>query len=122
MGAEVLRDEADWWYLGLDGMAAVRRLRVWRAGPDHLIAVVTQRPGDRGTSVTRAVDVVAAQLAIEHPGEWIELFQHYPADGFASEQFDAALVDDLGRRRWRCVPAGELSARLDRIALNTTVS
>lgn len=109
-----MREESGWWYLGLDRMPTTRHLRVWRVAPGHLLAVVTQRPRDTGTSVTCAAGMVLAQLAIEHPDERVELIQHYPADGFAPDQFDAASAQPCGVVRWRVIPTERLLARLGR--------
>lgn len=111
-GTDVIRDEPSWRYVGLDLRPVARRLRVWQVGSHQLVAVVTQRVGDTGTSVTCAVDMIWAQLAVEHPGHQIEVYQHYPADAFAGDQFDKMIVDETARRRWWRTDTDDLVNRL----------
>lgn len=87
-GAELVREDRAWLYQGLPGVLQTRRLRVWRLpatpGPDgrgRLLAIVTERPDDAGTSITNAVESVAAQLRQEFPGQDIELVEHYTPHG-----------------------------------------
>ncbi len=110
MTAELIRDDPAWWYLGfLD--TSTRRLRVWRVAPGRLVAVVTERMADPGTSVTNAAEMVAAQLAVEYPDDVIEVVEHYPADSLDGEHFDGVEVVDGAPRWWR-IPTEELAARL----------
>jgi hypothetical protein len=84
--AELIRDEATWWYMGFVG-TSTRRLRVWRVAPGRLVAVVTERPDDAGTSITNAAEMVAAQLAIEYPDDMVEVVEHWTASVLDDEHF-----------------------------------
>lgn len=109
--AELIRDDPAWWYMGYNG-PATRRLRMWRTEPGRLVAVVTERMSDQGTSITNAAETVCAQLAIEYPDDAIEVVEHYPADVIEGEHFDAVAIGPDGRPTWRRIPTPELVARL----------
>jgi hypothetical protein len=118
VAAELVRDDPAWWYLGfLD--ASTRRLRVWRVDPDRLVAVVTERQSDTGTSITNAAEMVAAQLGIEYPGEAIEVVEHWPASALDAEHFDGVRIVD-GRPVWWAMPVDELVERLGPQLLDAT--
>jgi hypothetical protein len=109
--AELIRDDAAWWYLGFNG-PATRRLRVWRTGPRVVVAVVTERPDDQGTSITNAAEMVTAQLEIEYPEDQVLVIEHYPASEFDEEHFDAVETAGPLVTRWRRLSTQELAARL----------
>jgi hypothetical protein len=82
---ELLRDEPQWLYLGHEAALVTRRLRVWREVSGQLVAVVTEAPGDPGTSVTNAIERIIAQIAAEYP-EPVDLIEHYlPRPGWSAE-------------------------------------
>jgi hypothetical protein len=55
-----------------------RRLRVWRAEPGRVVAVVTEWPDDEGTSITNAAETLTAKLQVEHAGDLVDVVEHYP--------------------------------------------
>ena len=111
VAAKLVRDDRTWWYLGFHNRMSTRRLRVWRVDPGRLVAVVTERTSDPGTSVTNAAEMVTAQLAAEYPDEVIEVIEHYPADSLDGEHFDGVEIVD-GTPRWWRIPTPDLTTRL----------
>jgi len=46
----LVRDELAWLFAAIGGRLVVRRLRVWRTSPGRVVAVVTERPEDSGST------------------------------------------------------------------------
>ena len=116
MSASLVRVEPQWSYLGPQ-KAGSRHLAVWRIGVRHVVAIVTERADSGGISVTNAAEEVAEQLAVEYPGELVELIEFWPddpnvwTDGIPVEHFDSVVIS-RGVTRWDPVPAEDLEQRL----------
>jgi hypothetical protein len=119
MRAQLIADYPQWAYFG-GGEWTSRRLRLWRMDDGRLVAMLTENPGDPGTSLVNAAEEIAAKLAVDHPGETIVHIEHYPADpGMASaEHFDAVTVVG-GAAIWRDMPRAEVIATFGDIFAET---
>lgn len=107
-----IRDEKYWPFPGYGATTSRRRLRVWKVEPGRVVAVVTERPGDKGTSITNAALEALRKLQEEYPDDVTELIEHYVdrrgPDRYASVHF-RMLAD---RPDWRHVEPAELAQRL----------
>lgn len=97
--AEKVRDEPDWLYQGLHGNLSTRRLRVWRLAPNHVVAVISERSGASGTSLTNAAESIQAQLRHEYPGQLVEIVEHWPDDPHSGGRthYDTVTFPNSGR-------------------------
>ena len=116
MSGRLVRVDPMWSYLGPQ-KAGSRHLAVWRIGVRHVVAIVTERIDSEGISITNAAEEVAEQLAVEYPGELVELVEFWADDPnigdsvFPGEHFDSVTIS-RGVTSWNPVPAEVLEKRL----------
>jgi hypothetical protein len=103
------RDEL-WTYPGYHGVAR-RRLRVWRAAPGSVVAVLTERQDDPGTSITNAAQAILLELERAYPDDVLGVIEHYP-DNPEGNRYSTVALDGALHPRWRHLPADEARAML----------
>jgi hypothetical protein len=100
--SELIRDEV-WTYPGFSGLTR-RRLRVWGLdGQGTVVAVLTERPQDTGTSITNAAQAICMQLEREYPREKVVVVEHYPGNDPGS-RYSTVGLDGAMHPQWRHLP------------------
>jgi hypothetical protein len=98
---ELVRDEV-WTYPGMSGLAR-RRLRVWQIEDRGMVAVLTERPSDTGTSITNAAQAICMQLEREYPADQLVVVEHYPGNDPGS-RYSTVALDGAMHPTWRHLP------------------
>jgi hypothetical protein len=110
--APLIRDEPAWLFADVGGRPAARWLRVWQTSPGRVVAVVTEQPDDTGPSITNVIEAVAAQLRAEHPGQEVQVVEHYLPrpqsrhDGGGYERWTLTAITEDGVDQIELPPGG----------------
>jgi hypothetical protein len=110
--APLIREQDAWDYPG--NVPSQRPLQVWRTGPDSVLAIVSDRPTDQGTSTTNAAEQIVAKLQAEYPGQQVEVIERMvqPAVFGGGEDYHRVEIGQNGSATWTPVPRADLAARL----------
>jgi hypothetical protein len=106
----VLERDEPWKYPGYPGVS-VRRLRVWRAGPGTVIAVLTEHAAHPGTSITNAAQAICLELERAYPAERVRVVEHYP-DNPPGHRFSVVALNGVLHPFWRYLPDEQARALL----------
>jgi hypothetical protein len=110
--APLIREQGAWDYPG--NVPSARPLQVWRTGPDSVLAMVSDRPTDEGTSVTNASEQIVAKLQAEYPGKQVEVIEHLvqPDIFGGGEDYHRIEIGENGSATWTPIEPVDLAARL----------
>jgi len=110
--APLIREQGAWDYPG--NVPSERPLQVWRTGPDSVLAMVSDRPTDAGTSTTNAAEKIVTKLQAEYPGQQVEVIERMvqPAEFGGGEDYHRVEIGTNGYATWTPVTAADLQARL----------
>lgn len=98
--SELIADLGDYLYPSNDGGPAARRMRLWRVEPGVLVAVLTERHDDPGTSITNAAADICLQLERAYPTDLVRVVEHYP-DNHPGTRYSWVALDAHQRPQWR---------------------
>jgi hypothetical protein len=101
----LIRDDPAWRYPGYCGSISARRLRIWRPEIGVIIAVLTERAADPGTSITNAAKEIILHLEREYPDERIRMIEHYPDNEPDSLRYSTVTLDVHLRPYWQHLSA-----------------
>jgi hypothetical protein len=101
----LIRDDPAWRYPGYGGSVSARRLRIWRPVIGVIIAVLTERGADPGTSITNAAKEIILHLEREYPDELIRVIEHYPDNEPDRLRYSLVALDAHLRPYWRPLSA-----------------